>query len=63
MSQNMDYARTSLVSQIVKNLPARQETWVQSLVWEDPLEKEKATHFSSLAWRIPWTIAQRVRHK
>ena len=39
---------------IVKNLPARQETWVQSLGWEDPLEKDMATHSSILAWRIPW---------
>ena len=41
---------------MVKNLPAMQETWVQSLGWEDPLEKEKATHSRILAWRIPWTI-------
>ena len=40
---------------VVKNLPAMQETWVQSLSWEDPLEKETATYFSILAWRIPWT--------
>ena len=46
----------SLVAQLVKNLPAVQKTWVQSLGWEDPLEKEKATHSSILAWRIPWTI-------
>ena len=46
----------SLVAQLVKNLPAMQETWVLSLSWEDPLEKEKATHDSSLAWRIPWTV-------
>ena len=39
----------------VKNLPATQETWVQFLVWEDPLEKGMATHSSILAWRIPWT--------
>ena len=39
---------------MVKNLPAMQETWVQSLVWEDPLEKGRATHSSILAWRIPW---------
>ena len=38
-----------------KNLPAMQETRVQSLDWEDPLEKEMATHFSILAWEIPWT--------
>ena len=45
----------SLVVQLVKNLPVIQETPVQSLGWEDPLEKEMATHFSTLAWRIPWT--------
>ena len=43
------------MAQLVKNPPAMQETWVQSLGWEDPLEKEKAIHSSSLAWRIPWT--------
>ena len=46
---------TSLVAQRVKSLPAMQETWVQSLGQEDPLEKEMATHSSILAWRIPWT--------
>ena len=45
----------SLVAQVVKNLPAMQETQVQSLSGEDPLEKEMATHSSVLAWRIPWT--------
>ena len=40
---------------MVTNLPAIQETWVQSLGWEDPLEKGMATHSSILAWRIPWT--------
>ena len=44
----------SLVVQMVKSLPAVRETWVQSLGWEDPLEKEMATHSSILAWRIPW---------
>ena len=44
-----------LVAQTVKNLPAMQETWVQSLGWEDPLEKETAAHFGILAWRIPRT--------
>ena len=39
---------------MVKNLPAMQETWVQSLGWEDPLEKGMATRSSILAWRIPW---------
>ena len=46
---------TSLVAQTVKNLPAMQEMWVQSLDQEDLLEKEMATHSSTLAWRIPWT--------
>ena len=61
----------SLVAQMVKSLPAMQETWVQSLGWEDPLEKDMATRSSILAWRIPWTEetgglqsmgSQRVRH-
>ena len=47
--------RISLVAQTVKNLPAVQETQVQSLVWEDSVEKEMATHSSILAWRIPQT--------
>ena len=56
---------------MVKNPPAMQETWVQSLVWEDPLEEGMATHSSILAWRISWTEkpgglqsieAYRVRH-
>ena len=47
--------RASLVAQMVKNLPAMQETQIRSLGWEDPLEKEMATHSSILAWRIPWT--------
>ena len=45
----------SLVAQLVKNLPAMPETRVQSLDWEDSLEKEMAIHFSILAWKIPWT--------
>ena len=45
----------SLVAQTVKNLSAMWETWVQSLGWEDPLEKVMATQSSTLAWRIPWT--------
>ena len=57
---------TFLVAQLVKNLPAMQETWVRSLGWEDPLEKGIATHSSVLAWRIPWTVysmgSQRVGH-
>ena len=60
-----------LVAQLVKTLPAMQETWVRSLGWEDPLEGEMATHSSIPAWRIPWTEepgrlqsmeSQRVRH-
>ena len=47
--------RASLVAQTVTRLPAMQETWVQSLGWEDPLEKEMVTHSSTLAWKIPWT--------
>ena len=47
--------RASLVAKSVKNLPAMQEIWVWSLGQEDPLEREMATHFSILAWRIPWT--------
>ena len=42
------------VAQTVKNLPTMQETWVQSLGWEDPLEKGMANHSSILLWRIPW---------
>ena len=64
------YIEASLVAQIVK-MPVRQEIWVPSLGWEDPLEEEMATHFSILAWRIPWTEelgrlqsmgSQRVEH-
>ena len=44
-----------MVAQVIKHLPAMQETWVQSLGREDPLEKEMATHSSTLAWKIPWT--------
>ena len=50
------WIRASLVAQLVKNLPAVQETWVLSLDWEDPLEKGKAPHSSILTWRIPWTL-------
>ena len=46
-------ARVSLVAEKVKHLPAMQETWVRSLGWEDPLEKEMATHSSTLAWKNP----------
>ena len=44
-----------MLAQMVKNLPATQETWVLSLGWEDPLEKEMATHSSILSWRLPRT--------
>ena len=65
------YSLASLVAQMVKRLPAMWETQVRSLGWEDSLEKEVATHSSTLAWRIPWTEepgrlrsmgSQRVRH-
>ena len=61
----------SLVAQTVKGLPAVRETLVRFLGWDDPLEKERATHSSTLAWKIPWTEeagrlqsrgSQRVRH-
>ena len=59
------------VAQMVKNLPAMQETQVSSLGWEDPLEKGMAIHFTILAWKVPWTEepgglqsvgSKRVRH-
>ena len=68
---NLSILRASLVVQRIKRLPAMLETWVRSLGWEDPLEKEMATHSSVLAWRIPWTEepdglqsmgSQRVEH-
>ena len=46
---------SSQVASVVKNPPAKQETQIQSLGWEDPLEKEMATHSGVLAWEIPWT--------
>ena len=52
----LQYSWASLVAHLVKHSPAMRETWVQSLGWEDRLEKGKATHSSVLAWRIPWTI-------
>ena len=52
----LQYSWASLVAQLVKNPSTVQETWVQSLVWEDHLEKGKATHSRILAWRIPWII-------
>ena len=55
-SHPLQYSWASLVAQLVKNLPAMQGTWVQSLGWDDPLEKAMATHPSILAWRIPWTV-------
>ena len=55
------------MAHLVKNLLRMQETWVQSLGWEDPLKKRKATPFSILAWKIPWTVqsmgSQRVFHR
>ena len=59
----LQYSWISLVAQLVKNPPALQETWVQSLGWEDPLEKQKATHSSILGWRILWTIYSPWGHK
>ena len=44
-----------MVAQTVKNLPTIHKTWVRSLGWENPLEEKMITHFSILAWRIPWT--------
>ena len=52
----LQHSWASFVAQLVKNLPAMRETWVQPLGWEDALEKGKATHTSILAWRIPWTV-------
>ena len=52
----LQYSWSSLVDQLVKNLPAMWEIWVQSLGWEDPVEKGTATHSSILAWRIPWNV-------
>ena len=50
-----EWERLEIVGQMVKHLSAMQETWVQSLGWEDPLEKEMVAHSSILAWKIPWT--------
>ena len=49
------YFGASCLAQSVRHLPATRETWVRSLGWEDPLEKEMATHSNILAWRMPWT--------
>ena len=54
ISYPLQYSWASLVAQLVKNLPAMWQTWVPSLVWEDPLEEGMATHSSILAWRISW---------
>ena len=71
LTSRYTYSWASLVVQMVKNLPAIQETRIRSLGQEDPLEKEKATQSSILAWRIPWTEepgrlqslgSQRIRH-
>ena len=62
ITQSRAFGGASLVAQLVKNPSAMQETCVESLGWEDPLEKGKATHSSILAWRIPWTI-QSIGHK
>ena len=56
MAKQLYIYGASLVAQLVKNLPAMWETWVPTLGWEDPLEKGKATHSSTLAWRIPWAV-------
>ena len=52
----LQYSWASLLAQLVKNPPATWETWVQSLGWDEPPEKGKATYSSILAWRIPWTV-------
>ena len=66
ISYPVQYSWASLVTQLVKNPPAMWETWVQTMGWEDPLEKGKASHSSILARRIPWTLQamglQRVGH-
>ena len=53
--ENLHILMFVMVTQMVKNLPALQETWVRSLGWEDPLEEGMATHSSILAWETPWT--------
>ena len=71
MNRGVVRGNAYLVAQTVKRLPTMRETWVQSLVWEDLLEKEMATHSSILAREIPWTeepgrlqsmVSQRVGH-
>ena len=56
----LQYSWASLVAQMVKNLPAMQETWFQSLGWKDPLENGRDTHSSILTRRIPWATVHRV---
>ena len=51
-----NFSVCQVIAELVKNPPAMQETRIQSLGWEDPLEKGKATHSSILAWRISWTV-------
>ena len=66
MDYPLQYSWASLVAQMLKNPPAMQETWVQSLGWEDPLEEDMATYSSILDWRIPmnrgawWTTVHGV---
>ena len=55
IKRDLTFSKASLVAQMVKHLPARQEIWLRSLCREDPLKKEMATHSSTLAWKIPWT--------
>ena len=71
MADFQEKYQASLVAKMVKRLPVMRETWIRSLGREDPLEKEMATHSSTLAWKIPWmeepgrlqsTGSQRVRH-
>ena len=52
----LQYSWASLVTQLVKNMPAMEENWGQSLDWDDSLEQGQGTHSSILAWRIPWTV-------
>ena len=58
----LQYSWASLVAELVNTPPAMRETWVQSLGWEDSLEKGTATYTSILAWKIPWTV-QSMGHK
>ena len=71
MNRSVVRGNACLVAQTVKRLPTMRDTWIQSLVWEDLLEKEMATHSSILAWEIAWTeepgrlqsmVSQRVGH-